>query len=237
MNHQYYSIEIKSFDEKAGTFTGLASVPDIQDRVGDIIEKGAFKRTLKANKSRFPLLWQHDTEKPIGVIDLEETDKGLEAVGHLNLEVGLAREARALAQQGALGGLSIGYEIPKGKSKLVENIRRISEIKLWEVSMVTFPANPKAVINDVKSDEDEVDASASPEAEAEDCNLEETELTLKAVDALLSDIHSATSELLNPATETKEPASNGDHSISDSVVQLTQEIRRLAESFSADGRE
>lgn len=159
-----FKFDLKAVGE-AGTFEGFASVTGNKDLAGDVIEPGAFKRTISHKNGKFPLLWQHDTSIPIGIVEVEEREKGLFAKGVLNLEVEKAREARALAAQGVLGGMSIGFEIPKGKSEVVGGVRRIKEVKLWEVSMVTFPANPKATITSVKNEEPEVTADDIKRAE------------------------------------------------------------------------
>ena len=150
-------IQIKNFRAKftapddEGHFTGYASVFELEDLDGDIIKPGAFKKTL-TEKKRFPFLWQHMVMEPIGWVEMEEDEKGLKITnGKLILDVQRAAEARALMKEEAINGLSIGFEYVKwenidgGKGKIV------TEIKLWEVSAVTFPAQPAAMIETVKS--------------------------------------------------------------------------------------
>lgn len=152
-----YKLELKSLSED-GEFQGVGSKTGNQDLHGDVIEAGAFKRTLAnraKSKKALPVLWQHDFREPIGRInaeDMVETGKGLEIKGKLTLSVERAREARDLIQDGAISGLSIGFEIPKNKAKFDDELngRRISEVILWEMSIVTFPANPRATISGVK---------------------------------------------------------------------------------------
>jgi hypothetical protein len=148
--------EIKDFKfslgndvDDEGKFDGFASVFGGLDSYGDTVERGAFKKTLKENKS-FPLLWSHDTREPIGIIGGEESDKGLAVIGELNLEVQSAREKRSLAKQGAVRGLSIGYEAVKWSYDQTEKVRHLKEIKLWEISLVVFPADGNARIGSVK---------------------------------------------------------------------------------------
>lgn len=150
-------IQIKNFRAKftepddEGHFTGYASVFELEDLDGDIIKPGAFKKTL-AEKKRFPFLWQHMVQEPIGWVEMEEDEKGLKITnGKLILDVQRAAEARALMKEGAINGLSIGFEYVKWENIDGGNGKIVTEIKLWEVSAVTFPAQPAAMIETVKT--------------------------------------------------------------------------------------
>lgn len=142
-----FKFEIKELDED-GKFSGFAAVYGNEDRQGDVIEKGAFKRTLEHNDT-VPVLWHHDPAQPIGVGRVRDSEKGLTIEGELNLDVQKGREAHSLMKQAATKGLSIGYDAIKTKPDGA--VRRLKEIRLWEVSVVTFPANPKAQVQRVKS--------------------------------------------------------------------------------------
>lgn len=142
-----------------GVVEGYASTFD-RDVMGDVIMPGAFKQTLRSWKARkglnIPILWQHDSAEPIGgqaPDEAIEDAKGLQVRGRLVLSVERAREARDLARAGVLGGLSIGFTIPNGKQSWDEDeqVRRIHEVKLWEYSLVTWPANEGARISSVKA--------------------------------------------------------------------------------------
>ncbi len=133
----------------AGKFNGHASVFNGIDSYNDTVMPGAFLRTLKANKS-FPLLWSHDPTQPLGVIVGEEDKKGLAIEGDLNMEVESAREKRALMKQGAIRGLSIGYEAVKYDIDPTTKVRSLREIALWEISAVVFPADKNARIANIK---------------------------------------------------------------------------------------
>ena len=139
-------------DADAGTFTGYASVFDMVDTYGDAVQRGAFKKTLK-EKLQFPLLWSHDISKPIGIISGKEDKKGLEITGQLNLDVQLAREIRSLMAQGAVTGLSIGYNAVKELIDSETGIRQLLEVNLWEISPCVFQSCPDTVVDDVKSKE------------------------------------------------------------------------------------
>jgi HK97 family phage prohead protease len=142
-----FKFDVKSIDEQ-GVFEGYAAVFGNEDLGGDIIEPGAFKKTLQENP-RMPILWQHDPREPIGVtLEAYEDMHGLRVRGQLNLETSRGREAYALLKQGALKGLSIGYDAVK---EIWEGSkRRLKEIRLWEWSLVTFPMNPLAQVTAVK---------------------------------------------------------------------------------------
>jgi len=135
-----------------GAFSGLASVFGNTDLVGDVVAPGAFKDSIR-DPAKIKMLWQHDSGQPIGVWKaLAETDKGLHAEGHLLLGVQRGEEAHLLLKAGALDGLSIGFRIPKGGADFDKEtgVRTLRRVNLWEVSLVTFPANPKARVSRVK---------------------------------------------------------------------------------------
>lgn len=153
-----FDLEVKAVKDDY-TFEGYASTfYGEPDRYGDIVIPGAFQKSLDAHKEagRMPaLLLHHDMHRPIGVYKSMEEDKhGLKVTGQLTKGVKDAEEAFALLKDGALHSMSIGY-IPKVEEYDHEsNINYIKEVDLWEVSLVTIPANPAAVITGVKSVED-----------------------------------------------------------------------------------
>lgn len=149
------STVVGSFDLKAlhqdGTFEGYGSVFGVQDSYGDKVQKGAFKRTLKEDR-RPAMLWQHDTSLPIGVYtDVREDKTGLYVKGKFTAGVRQADEALLLLRDGALDGLSIGFRTKKSDLDEETGERLITEAKLYEVSLVTFPANEDARVYDVKN--------------------------------------------------------------------------------------
>jgi hypothetical protein len=146
-----FKANAESIDEE-GHFTGYASIFGVVDSYGDIVDFGAFKKTLK-ERERFKLLWSHDAWVPaIGYIELEEDKKGLRvASGQLYLELQRAREAYVNMKNGTLDGLSIGYNVLKETIDRATNERHLKEIELWEVSLCNFQACPGAVVTDVKS--------------------------------------------------------------------------------------
>jgi len=128
---------------------GYASLFGRVDQGGDVVERGAYAASLQrlaACGRRVKLLWQHDPAQPIGVWDeVREDDRGLYVKGRLLTELARAREAAQLIEAGAIDGLSIGYRtLRAGKGE--GGRRTLSEIELWEVSLVTFPMLPEARI-------------------------------------------------------------------------------------------
>lgn len=137
------------------SFEGYGSVFGVKDSYADVVAKGAFASTLKsANRAgRAPaLLWQHDPSMPIGVYtDMREDDTGLFVKGRFSRTT-KGDEAYELLKDGALSGLSIGFTTTKSTMDEKSGIRTLTEIDLWEVSLVTFPANQAARVTAVKSD-------------------------------------------------------------------------------------
>ncbi len=140
-----------------GRFSGLASTFGNIDKVGDIIAPGAFAGSIRVPK-KIKMLWMHDpSEGPIGLWEkIEETDKGLEVEGKLLLDVPRATQAHVLMKARALDSLSIGFRLPKNGAEFDNETgnRLLKKIELMEISVVTFPANPKARIGSVKGLED-----------------------------------------------------------------------------------
>lgn len=145
-------LELKVLGD-TGEFEGLAAVYDVKDDLGDVIEHGAFARTLHHRGGKVPMLWNHQMNEVIGFGDLADSQKGLVIKGHLNLEITRAREIHALMKQAKAEsvpfGLSIGYDAinPKWEG----DTRHLKEIRLWEVSPTIFPAQSMANVSAVKS--------------------------------------------------------------------------------------
>jgi len=152
METKNFKFKFNDIDEKEGVFTGMASVYDIVDSYNEVVQRGAFKKTLQENNGEFPLCWFHDVTEPLGLAKAEDKDKGLWIEGQLNLDVQSAREKRSLMKQKVITGISIGFKTLKDEWD--KNLRKLKEIKLYEFSPITrnFQACPGAEIGDVKSD-------------------------------------------------------------------------------------
>lgn len=150
MDNGQIVLEIKSMDDN-GSFTGIASVYGVEDSYGDIIEKGAFTKTIQENPE-IPLLWQHDDSEVIGKGTVTEQNGKVMISAQLDMEDSTAQKAYRKIKNKLVKGLSIGFQSVK-KTFGEENgryIRRIQELKLMEVSIVTFPALAQAQITQVK---------------------------------------------------------------------------------------
>lgn len=121
-----------------GAVEGYAALFDTPDRAGDIIARGAFARSLAHRAASVKFLWQHDAAEPIGLWDhLAEDARGLKAKGRLLPSIRRGSESIALLSAGALDGLSIGFRTIR--SERAGAHRLLTEIELWEISLVTFP--------------------------------------------------------------------------------------------------
>lgn len=134
--------------QEDGRISGLAAAYGNVDDGGDMIISGALTKSL-ASMSAIPMLLYHDQRQPVGVWDaFKETAKGLEVSGRFSLGTANGREAHALTKDGALSGLSIGYRAVK--ERFEGAVRRLEQVKLFEVSLVAIPMNSKARITSVK---------------------------------------------------------------------------------------
>ena len=135
-----------------GTVEGYASLFGEVDQARDMVMPGAFTRTLAQRGLRkIPMLFQHDPSEPVGVwLDLHEDFRGLKARGRLIPDVARGRELLALLQQEAIDGLSIGYRTVRGQIDPKTRIRKLYQVDLWEISIVTFPLLAGARVQAVK---------------------------------------------------------------------------------------
>ena len=143
-----FPLELKQESED-GTFEGYGAIFGNVDRDGDIVERGAFKESL--NKRTPALLWQHDQKQPIGRFEMiREDEKGLYVKGRIAIK-GDGERVHELLKMGALNGLSIGFVAKRASRNAATGIRTIHEADLMEISLVTFPANDMARVENVKS--------------------------------------------------------------------------------------
>ncbi len=152
--HLDLAFDVKALDE-AGAFEGYASVFGVVDGFDDVVAPGAFAATLARNQGGrdIKLLWQHDSAEPIGAWDsIVEDERGLHVRGRLLLDVRRGAEAYARHTAGAIGGLSIGYTAVEAAVDPETGARRLLEVELWEISLVTFQACPGAAVTAVKGE-------------------------------------------------------------------------------------
>lgn len=142
-----------------GSFEGYASVFGVEDRGGDTVVAGAFTKCLEVTPlNEIKLLWQHDAHQVIGhFTEVVEDGMGLKVRGQLLLDVQKGREAHALMKVDAIDSLSIGYKTIRSDRNEDDWTRKLLEIDLWEISLVTFPQLPSA----------KVSAKSAPQTERE----------------------------------------------------------------------
>lgn len=147
----YVPLSMKSLGGD-GRFSGYASVFGEVDLGKDVIEHGAFARSLaKKGPAGVRMLYQHDPAEPIGRwLLLREDARGLFVEGQLTLGAPRADEVHAHLKNRALDGLSIGFRTVRAIRDPRTGIRRILEADLWEISVVTFPMLPSARVVTVK---------------------------------------------------------------------------------------
>jgi HK97 family phage prohead protease len=136
-----------------GGIEGYASLFGVEDQGRDVVMAGAFRASLLRRPALdVRLLFQHDPAEPIGVWEeIREDARGLHVRGHLVEEVARAREVLALIRAGALDGLSIGFHARKASRDAATGQRRLYEIDLLEISIVTFPMLRGARVNALKT--------------------------------------------------------------------------------------
>lgn len=162
------AFEVEDYDEEEGIFSGYGAVFSNIDSGGDIIEPGAFTKTIAEGVGRVKILSGHnETLLPIGVpVELREDAKGLYMRGKIS-DTALGRDVKTLIKDGVLGELSIGYD-PVVFDYDESGIRHLREVKLWEISVVTWAMNEQAVITGYKADDFAAQVEATAQSVAED---------------------------------------------------------------------
>jgi len=169
MERKVVKFEIKAIDEAKGIIEGYGSTFEQEpDSYGDVIDPGAFTKTLQENRDSIVSLFNHNIMEPIGKPEVEVDGKGLFTRIHLVRGVRKAEETLLLAKAGVIKRMSIGYDTIV--SEMVKGIRHLKEVRLYDISPVIFAANANATITGVKSNKDII-------AEAKE--------TIKALQALL----------------------------------------------------
>lgn len=132
-------------------FSGIANAVGFVDAQRDRTMPGFCTRTLREKGKRRKLLNQHNPTEPIGYVDLAEDAKGNLRVtdGRLVPGVQKAEEAYLLLKAGVLDAMSIGYEVADARFD-GNGVRELLDVDIWEVSLVTFPANSRSIVERVK---------------------------------------------------------------------------------------
>lgn len=154
LKHLGLDLDLKEVSD-GGKFEGYASTVGNVDRGGDVVMAGAFANSLakwKAKGKMPKMLWQHDPGKVVGVWDdMTEDGKGLYVKGRVLTDLQLGKELHTLMRHGAVDSMSIGYRTVDAEYEGSNaEVRKLKELELWEVSLVTFPMNEEAAITNVK---------------------------------------------------------------------------------------
>jgi len=157
---QKLETKFNAFNDETGlgagaVISGYASLFGTPDQGGDVVQKGAYAKSLKTLSRQgrsVKMLWQHDPTQPIGVWEeVKEDEKGLWVKGRILTDIQTGQEALALIEAGAIDGLSIGYRTTRAQ-KGAAGQRLLHELDLWEVSLVTFPMLPEARVEGSEGD-------------------------------------------------------------------------------------
>lgn len=169
-SHKCFDMETKVNTDK-GEFEAYAATWTL-DLVQDIIEPGAFSKTIaeKMPKGEIKVLYNHDHDKPLGLpLTMQEDSKGLFVHAKIS-PTSYGKDVLQLMADGVLNKMSIGYDVVKHRFSEDGRVRYLSELQLYEVSPVTFPANPAASILTVKK---------SLKSILAECETEELKMLLK----------------------------------------------------------
>ena len=150
LTHLDGAFEIKTITEDTSYyyFEGYGSTFGNEDLGGDVVVGGAFIKSLKKRKPK--LLWQHDRNKPIGTIEeIKEDGNGLFLKASLPKFVSFSNDIGGLLKAGAVDSMSIGFTTKD--FDIQKNVRHLKTLDLYEVSVVTFPMNPDAVVTNIKT--------------------------------------------------------------------------------------
>lgn len=207
------SFKTQDFDEEEGIFSGYAAVYGNVDSGGDVIEPGAFTKTIAEGWERVKILALHnDCWLPIGrPLELREDSNGLFIKAKIS-DTSMGRDIKVLLRDGVLNELSIGYDPVVFDYESETGIRHLREIKLWEVSVVTWAMNPEATISDYKNAEEVAGRALSivDEAAAEvKAGRKISGARLKALEEASSSMKAATKALdgiIKEARENEKPA-------------------------------
>ncbi len=155
---KYFDFETKELAD-SGHFEGFAAVYGNIDQGGDIIERGAFRKTVSEKNHRAPVFHEHKIA--VGAATLEDTEYGLKAIGELNLDKQSSRDAysdlKFYRDRGIKTGMSIGFR-PVIAPEYKDGVRILRELKLYEVTLTLMPMNEKAEVRQVKSSMDSMEA-------------------------------------------------------------------------------
>lgn len=185
MKHLTIPVSLKSdTDSEERFFSGYGNTFNFVDSVGDNTQPGAFSKSLSKHKSEGTMpamVMHHDLTRPVGAYTrIEEDTKGLVIEGKLTKGVKDADEAYLLMKDGALNSFSIGYIPVKEEYDRKTGTNLLLEADLWEISLVTIPANKQSTLTAIKS------ADGKPEIRTAELALREAGFSRREAKAILA---------------------------------------------------
>lgn len=208
--HLFKSFEMKA--DEAGKIAGYFSTYEkTPDSYGDIIEPGAFTKTIEDRKKTghpFPLCWNHDFSAVIGAVEVTEKERGPFCEGDF-IETQQAQDVRKMVQSGAVYQFSFAYDVLKRRDPTAEEKKAgvfnvLQEVEVYEISVVTVPANSNAQVTEIKAAADPETKSGRRNSKADEETITETidQLT-RCVDALKSLIDEGAEDIQPEETNAK----------------------------------
>lgn len=134
---------------RVGKFSGYLAVYQNRDTYDSSLQRGCFSKSL-AERDSFPLLADHNETQVIGKFAAKEDDHGLRIDAEILLDVQKGQDKWLALQSGAIDGLSVGFSCVREEWDATLKLVKIHEAKLWEGSVVTFPANQEAFVDQLR---------------------------------------------------------------------------------------
>ena len=213
-----------------GFFEGYAATFDNIDRVDDRIEKGAFKKSLKEGR-RIKLLWQHSNPELIGqIMDAKEDNQGLFVKGRINLGTAQGKEAYALLKAGDIDEMSIGFGMTRKDFEFEGDTRVIKDLTLYEISLVTEPANVEARVTEVKKLKEDLE-SAETLDDIEDL-LQEKGFSRSQSCTVISKVKEISSSTQSDSGEEDETKGNQPDQSDSDDMDVTKMLKQAVEDIS-----
>lgn len=236
MRYKQVDVQVDTTDTNLaeGQFEAYASTfVKEPDAYGDIVTPGAFTDTLKewaTAKGALPVLWGHDTRDPFNnvghVVKAEEDVHGLKVVGQLDLENPTAAQVYRLLKTGRVTKMSFAYDIVDSAvvTRDGKSVNELRKLNIYEVSVVTMPANPTAEVLAVK--------------EVADADGEKVELTTQEIESLKQwvayiDANPSGEEQMDSKREAK--SDMGEGLISEAVQRVKEIINDLDKGHETEG--
>ena len=213
MTTQFLTKSFKAAPIRENEVEGLASTYGNIDHAGDIVERGAYARTLdrfNSSKKGMPFLAHHRHDRPIGkIMELRDSDEGL----YFKARFSDSHDGQNVRQQfldGTLDSFSIGYRVIQKQADRVKDRRvlRLKEIALHEISAVTFPCNELAIISAVKGTIGETYSDLSLEDQQRLADFAETLRSVASSTShgdMLEEVALTTDEIVAEAIKASEP--------------------------------